>query len=105
MKYIFSALLCAGLVAVATPLPVSAANGVIKRACLASDRPAANSQLCGCVQRVANQALSRSERKRVARWFSDPHQAQVVRMSDSRTDEELWLRYKEFGQLAQAVCR
>lgn len=105
MKQFLSTALCASLLAVSVPMTASAANGVIKRACMASDRPAANNQLCGCVQRVANQALSRSERKRVARWFSDPHQAQVVRMSDSRSDEELWLRYKEFGQLAQAVCR
>ncbi len=101
MKKQYMALLAAGALVCLQSLPASA--GVIDRACRQSDRPASSS-LCSCIQQVAEVSLSKSEQKRVAKWFSDPHQAQEVRMSDKRSDERLWERYKIFGQRAQKVC-
>lgn len=95
-------LLCAGIMGFAVPQPVEA--GVIERACRQSDRSAANPTLCGCIQRVANKKLTRSERKTVSKWFSDPHQAQIIRQSANRKDEQLWERYKSFGDTAAKVC-
>lgn len=101
MRTRYTALLAAGALVCLQSLPVQA--GVIDRACRKSDRPA-SSQLCSCIQQVAEVSLSRSEQKRVAKWFDDPHQAQVVRMSDRRSDERLWERYKVFGERAQQFC-
>ena len=96
--------LCAAALFAAAPEPASAGLGVIDRACRQSNRPAATAQMCGCIQQVANTALNRSERRKVARWFKDPHQAQVVRQSDRRSDEVLWQRYRAFGDLAARTC-
>lgn len=107
MKNLLSFALTATLLAaplLTTPTPAMAASGVIERACRQSDRSAATPQLCGCIQSVANQSLSYSERRKVAKWFDDPHQAQEVRMSDRDSDEALWLRYKAFGEKARATC-
>lgn len=88
----------------AAPAPALAGLGVIDRACRKADRTAASPQLCSCIQKVANVSLNRSERRKVAKWFSDPHQAQVVRQSDRRSDETLWERYKLFGTRAKDTC-
>lgn len=77
---------------------------VIQRACMGSDRPAANVQLCSCIQQAADMTLSGRDQRRAVRFFRDPHEAQVVRQSDRRSDEEFWLRYKSFGETAEAVC-
>ncbi|MEM9124434.1 MAG: hypothetical protein AAGB28_01580 [Pseudomonadota bacterium] len=76
----------------------------IKQACLASDRSAATRARCSCIQRVADQALTRSDQKTVAKWFEDPHQAQELKMSQTARDDALWDRYQAFGQMAQAIC-
>lgn len=104
MRQFLTIAVCAASLAAAMPVSVEAAPGVISRACKASDRPAANARLCGCVQRVANQTLTKTERRTVAKWFSDPHRAQEIRMSDRGSDERLWQRYKNFGETAKAVC-
>lgn len=85
--------------------PSVAEAGAIKRACQKSDRPAASVSLCGCIQKVADRQLSAREQRKVAKWFDDPHQAQVTRQSNHWADEELWLRYKKFGQVASKSCR
>ncbi|GAA6190286.1 hypothetical protein DS909_01925 [Phaeobacter gallaeciensis] len=105
MKLFMTIALCAGSLVALAPAPAEAASGTINRACRASDRPAASRELCGCIQRVANKSLSRTERRKVAKWFADPHQAQQIRMSDRSSDEQLWLRYKAFGQKVHATCR
>ena len=81
-----------------------ATAGVIERACLNSDRPAANRSLCGCIQGVADATLTRAEQRRAAKFFSDPHMAQVVRQSDAASDEVFWQRYKAFGATASNYC-
>lgn len=81
-----------------------AAAGTIQQACISSGRTAANYALCGCIQNVANQTLSRSEQRKAASFFSDPHRAQEIRQSDRASDERFWTRYRQFGSVAQNAC-
>lgn len=102
MKTFLTTALCAGFLAALAPAGAEA--GAIERACRQSDRTAASPGLCNCIQKVANRSLTASERKKVSKWFADPHQAQVVRQSSNRSDERLWLRYKAFGDHAARSC-
>lgn len=104
MKKLIGCALCAATLAWAAPAPILAASGVIERACRQSDRSAATPQLCSCIQKVANHSLSRTERRKAAKFFSDPHMAQEVRQSDRNSDEVLWKKYKAFGEKARATC-
>ncbi len=103
MKQFLLIALCATSISVVAPVAAEASQ--IKRACLASDRQAATRQRCRCIQGVANDTLTSGDQSKVAKWFSDPHQAQVLKMSKSARDDALWDRYQAFGQLAQALCR
>ena len=95
MKYLLSAaLVLAGTTAFAGP---------IDNACLRAGRTA-DPALCGCIQQVADQTLSRSDQRRAAKFFEDPDQAQETRVSDRAADEDFWLRYKAFAQTAEAYC-
>jgi hypothetical protein len=102
MKNLLTAAFTAGTLLTLAPAPSDA--GVIERACRQADRTAATPSLCRCIQRVANKSLKASERRKVAKWFEDPHQAQVVRQSDKRSDERLWKRYRAFGEKAERSC-
>ena len=83
---------------------LAAAGGPIERACLRSDRQAANSATCNCIQQVADMTLRSGDQKRAAKFFADPDEAQEVRFSSRSSDEAFWLRYKSFGEAAQAYC-
>jgi hypothetical protein len=86
-------------------LMLSAASaGPIERACVRSDRDAANRSVCSCIQSVADQNLTNGDQRRAAKFFSDPDRAQEVRVSDSARDEAFWQRYVAFGELAEAYC-
>ncbi len=103
MKKFLSVIVLASLLA---PFAASVAEaGPIARACLTSGRKAANTNLCGCIQVVANTALSWRDQRLAAKFFKDPHRAQEIRQSDRARDEEFWLRYKAFGSKAEASCR
>ncbi|MGB0913958.1 MAG: hypothetical protein ACPGSW_10220 [Phaeobacter italicus] len=104
MKHALAALLCAVTLLWMAPAPVQAANGIIERACRSSGRSNATARLCGCIQSVANSSLSRSERKKAAKLFKDPHMAQEIRQSDRRSDETFWRNYKAFGERARQSC-
>ncbi|WP_121067871.1 hypothetical protein [Chachezhania antarctica] len=80
------------------------AGGVVERACRESERTAASDRLCSCIQNVAQKTLSFSERRKVAKWFRDPHRAQETRQSDRARDEVLWKNYKKFGDTARRTC-
>lgn len=84
--------------------PWGAQAGRIERACLGSGRDAASRPLCDCIQRVADATLKRRDQRMAARFFDDPHRAQVVRQSDRRSHEAFWQRYKRFGELAEGYC-
>jgi hypothetical protein len=75
-------------------------SGEIGRACMAGGREAANTQLCACVQGVANQSLTAAEQRRAARFFTDPDEAQEARESGSA----FWERYRAFASQAEAIC-
>ncbi|MEX5727490.1 hypothetical protein Ga0609869_000843 [Rhodovulum iodosum] len=86
-------------------LAVSAAQaGPIERACLQSDRSNGSRSLCGCIQDAANLTLTGADQRFAAKFFRDPHQAQVVRQSDNTSHEAFWQRYKRFGTTAEAFC-
>jgi hypothetical protein len=89
--------------AVATPSAY--ATGPIQTACLRADRKAASRQLCGCVQAVANQSLSASDRSLAASFYADPHRAQEIRQSDNARHEVFWEKYKAYAARAERVCR
>ncbi len=85
--------------------PAPALAGPVENACNRSDRTAASRSLCRCIDHVARQTLTRSEQRRAARFFSNPDEAQSVRMSRSRADNEFWARYRAFGAAAERYCR
>lgn len=88
------------------PAPVYAptARGPINSACLASDRKARSSQLCGCIQAVADQTLSRGDQIRAVRFYDDPQSAQDTRQSDNASDERFWKAYSDYGKRAERIC-
>jgi phage terminase large subunit GpA-like protein len=104
LKMAVLALSMAPLATVSLPVPTAQAASTIERACVKSDRRAASKPLCGCIQDAANMTLSRSDQKRAAKFFKEPHEAQVIRQSDRSSDEKFWLRYKEFGKTARTFC-
>lgn len=91
-----------GLAAVLGGGPAEA--GFIGDACLRANRPAANRTLCTCIDKVSKQHMSRSQRKKAAKFFGDPHKAQVVRQSSRPSDEKLWENYKTFSAQAAKQC-
>jgi hypothetical protein len=88
------------------PAPVYAptATGPINSACLASDRRARSSQLCGCIQAVANQTLTRSDQVRAVKFYDNPQAAQDTRQSSSASDERFWDAYSDYGKRAAQIC-
>lgn len=85
-------------------LPAMASAGPIERACNASDRPAANRSLCGCIQNVADATLQRREQRQAAKFFRDPQRAQDTRQSDNKGKERFWKRYRAFTNAATRSC-
>ncbi len=85
--------------------PAADARSTIERACLRSDRSAASRPLCGCIQRVADQMLTRRDQRMAAKFFRDPHMAQEIRQSDVAWHEAFWKRYTAFGTTAGNICR
>ncbi len=82
----------------------SAWAGAIERACNGSNRAEATPRLCACIQSAADLTLTARDQARAARFFQDPHQAQEIRQSDRQSDEAFWLRYRAFGETAEAFC-
>ena len=78
--------------------------GAIKRACLKADRAAASRELCSCIERVARPMFSASQKRRIAKFFADPHLSQELRASDRRSDERFWELYQAWGAAAEAQC-
>ncbi|MBW7056325.1 hypothetical protein KY389_06390 [Paracoccus bogoriensis] len=95
-------MIAAAAVVMTAPLAVA---GPIDNACIRSDRARGNAALCGCIQQVANQTLSRADQRRAAQFFRDPHRAQEVRTSKRSSDNEFWRRYRHFASQAEVLCR
>lgn len=85
-------------------IPTVAIAGPIETACNRSDRQQASRALCRCIDSVARNTLTRSEQRRAARFFTNPDEAQEVRMSPTRHDNEFWARYIAFGATADRTC-
>lgn len=102
MKHlIFTAIVAANILF--TPAEVLA--GPVERACITSPRKQKSTMLCRCVQQVADQTLTRSEQRRGAKFFRDPHKAQETRQSDNPVTERFWKRWVAFGEAAEQSCR
>ncbi len=80
-------------------------TGEVGKACLAADRQAASRTLCACVQNAANATLNGSDQARVATFFENPELANDTRISNRRSDERFWDRYRAFTQRAEQSCR
>ncbi|RYH97324.1 MAG: hypothetical protein EON48_18425 [Acetobacteraceae bacterium] len=80
-----------------------AAAGPIEKACMSSDR-GGNRSLCGCIQQAADMTLSGGDQRRAAKFFKDPEAAHATWISQSKSDDDFWDRYKSFGQTAEAYC-
>lgn len=93
-------MIAAAAVILTAPLAVA---GPISSACMRSERTQGRS-LCGCIQQVADQTLSRGDQRRAARFFKDADAAQQVLMSKSDADNAFWARYKNFAATAEAYC-
>ena len=102
MKHIILTFTLAALLAPVVPTTVEA--GTMQRACMKSDRKAANRRLCGCIDKVARKTLSSSDQRLAATFFADPHKSQEIRQSDRTSHEVFWKRYKKFGTQAQQRC-
>ncbi len=92
---------------VALTLPMMASMGFagpIERACMRSDRQAANSAVCACIQQVADMTLRGADQRKAAGLITDPDKAQKVWLSKSASDDAFWERYKAFGAQAEAYC-
>lgn len=103
MKHLLKGAAGALMISVVTSTSVHA--GVISTACVRSDREAASWRMCNCLQHVANQSLSRADQRLAAKFFRDPHMAQEVRQSSSRSHEIFWERYRAFGNTAEVMCK
>ena len=95
----------AALAALLLPLNMQTVQaGPIERACLRSDRDAANRTICSCIQQVADMTLRGGDQRRAARFFSDPDLAHETWLSQRPADDDFWERYKNFGATAEAYC-
>jgi len=81
------------------------AGGPIASACLSAGRKGASRARCGCVQAVANSALSASDQRKGATFFADPQRAQDIRQSGTSLNSAFWERWKAFGARAAKQCR
>ncbi len=93
------------LAALSLPLMLATAQaGPIERACNASDRDAANRAVCSCIQKIADSSLNAADQRRAAKFFNDPDRAHETWISQTRSDDAFWDRYKAFGAQAETYC-
>jgi len=80
-------------------------NGAIAKACVDSDRRAANAALCNCIGNVASRELSGSDQRRLISFFDDPERANDIKIDDRPPAERFWERYRDFTRKAERSCR
>lgn len=81
------------------------ASGPISDACLSSGRNARSPALCGCIQAVANDTLSRADQRRATGFYSNLQSAQDTRQSQRAGDQRFWAAYAIYAERAERVCR
>ena len=77
------------------------ATGPVYSACIDSGRKAATRGLCGCVQAVADNKLSRRQQARAAEFHAEPLLSQDARENGSR---RFWNAYKSYAKQAEQTC-
>lgn len=92
------------LAAVFAVMASAAIAGPVENACNRSDRKAANSYVCSCIQQVADSTLRSADQRRAAKLMNNPDKAHKVWMSKNNSDDAFWDRYKSFGEMAKAYC-
>lgn len=100
MRIAFIALVIASLAACGPRV-----KGAVAKACVDSDRRAANAALCSCIGQVASQQLSRSDQNRLISFFGDPELANDIKINDSVAADAFWDRYRTFTRAAERSCR
>ncbi len=103
MKYLTPLFLVLATSLVLTSAPIAQA-GTLERACLKAGRDGASRVFCGCIDDIARPIFSRSEMRRIAKFFKEPHLSQELRQSSRRSDERLWGRYKLWGTAVENQC-
>ncbi len=83
----------------------SRVTGEIGKACVASDRSAANPRLCSCIQQAANRHLNQRDQELAATFFGDEELANDIKINDSRSADAFWARYRDFTRTAERSCR
>lgn len=97
--------LAATAVALTVSLVASLAHaGPIENACNRSDRSAATRSMCACIQQAADMTLRGADQRRAAKFFTDPDEAQRVKLSDKHADDEFWERFRNFTSTAESIC-
>lgn len=93
------------------PLSVAAQNRkpaptdmLIEQTCLASARDAVNPTLCGCIQDIANIALSSAEQAIVHDFLLDPSKSETIRQSKQKQHRAFWQHYVAFSKLTARYC-
>jgi len=105
MKHIGLALGLGLITAVTLAAQPAEARGTIETACLKADRPAATTELCGCLQVVADAVLSPGEQRFGAKLFADPDLSQATKVSNRRSDELFWEKWELFSEGAVKYCQ
>lgn len=80
------------------------ASGPISDACLSSGRKSRSPALCGCIQAVANDSLSRADQRRAVGFYRDLQSAQDTRQSQRRGDQQFWTAYIAYAERAERIC-
>ena len=80
-------------------------NGAIAKACVDSDRRAANAPLCNCIGQVASRELSRADQRQLISFFDNPERANDIKIDDRPPAEAFWTRYRSFTRTAERSCR
>jgi len=76
----------------------------IERACLGSDRDAANRALCSCIQQAADMTLNARDQRLASTFYRDPQKAQDIRQSGRSAHARFWERYKDYAEIARTFC-
>lgn len=84
-------------------IPSISYSEALKKACMEA-KQIKSSRVCQCLQKTADQTLTRSEQFRVVTFLKNPDISQAVKASERRTDKMFWSKFSRFGRLAERRC-
>jgi hypothetical protein len=70
-------------------IPSISYSEALKKACMEA-KQIKSSRVCQCLQKTADQTLTRSEQLRVVTFLKNPDISQAVKASERRTDKMFW---------------